>query len=119
MSLVKFKERFRRMFVSTVSILIVVAAVAVLLCTLFLPVIQVSGDSMEPQFVNGQTVWVHAQKELDDGEIGIFFHNGEGFIKKLGYKDGKIFLISLNHRKYEPREIKEGDVFFVFGKVVG
>jgi repressor LexA len=74
---------------------------------------------MEPQFVNGQTVWVHAQKELDDGEIGIFFHNGEGFIKKLGYKDGKIFLISLNHRKYEPREIKEGDVFFVFGKVVG
>ena len=81
--------------------------------------VTISGDSMEPQFVNGQTVWVHAQKELDDGEIGIFFHNDEGFIKKLGYKDGKIFLISLNHRKYEPREIKEGDVFFVFGKVVG
>ena len=81
--------------------------------------VSISGDSMEPQFVNGQTVWVHAQKELDDGEIGIFFHNGEGFIKKLGHKDGKILLISLNHRKYEPREIKEDDVFFVFGKVVG
>lgn len=81
--------------------------------------VTISGDSMEPQFVNGQTVWVHAQKELDDGEIGIFFHNGEGFIKKLGHKDGKILLISLNHRKYEPREIKEDDVFFVFGKVVG
>lgn len=81
--------------------------------------VTISGDSMKPQFVNGQIVWVHAQNELDDGEIGIFFHNGEGFIKKLGHKDGKFFLISLNHRKYQPREIKEDDVFFVFGKVVG
>ena len=38
---------------------------------------------MEPQFVNGQTVWVHTQNELDNGEIGIFYHNGEDFIKKL------------------------------------
>ena len=79
----------------------------------------ISGDSMEPQFINGQTVWVHAQNELSDGEIGIFYHNGEGFIKKLEHHDGKTFLISLNHRKYQPREIKEEDVFLVYGKVVG
>ena len=64
-------------------------------------------------------VWVHAQNELEDGEIGIFYHDGEGFIKKLEHHDGKTFLISLNHRKYQPREIKEEDVFLVYGQVVG
>ena len=81
--------------------------------------VTISGDSMEPQYINGQTVWVRAQKELEDGEIGIFFHNGEGFIKKLEHQNGKTLLISLNHKKYQPREIKENDEFFVFGKVVG
>ncbi len=81
--------------------------------------VTISGDSMEPQFVNGQTVWVHAQNELDDGEIGIFYHNGEGFIKKLEHHNGKTFLFSLNHRKYQSREIKKDDVFLVYGKVVG
>lgn len=81
--------------------------------------VTISGDSMEPQFVGGQTVWVHAQNELEDGEIGIFYHDGEGFIKKLEHHDGKTFLISLNHRKYQPREIKEEDVFLVYGQVVG
>ena len=81
--------------------------------------VTISGDSMEPQYINGQTVWVRAQKELEDGEIGIFFHNGEGFIKKLEHQNGKTLLISLNHKKYQLREIKENDEFFVFGKVVG
>lgn len=81
--------------------------------------VTISGDSMEPQFVNGQTVWVHAQDSVEPGEIGIFFHNGEGFIKKLGNDGEHTLLISLNHRKYGPRVIRENDEFLVFGKVVG
>ena len=81
--------------------------------------VTISGDSMEPRFVNGQTVWVHAQDTLNDGEIGIFFHNGESFIKKLGHDGQDTLLISLNHEKYAPRKICAGDEFKVFGKVVG
>ena len=81
--------------------------------------VTISGDSMEPQFVNGQTVWVHAQSILNDGEIGIFYHNGESFIKKLGHHGNDTVLISLNSVKYPPRRICEGDEFIVFGKVVG
>lgn len=81
--------------------------------------VTISGDSMEPQFVNGQTVWVHAQDSIEPGEIGIFFHNGEGFIKKLGNDGAHTLLISLNHKKYPPRVIREDDEFLVFGKVVG
>ena len=81
--------------------------------------VTISGDSMEPQFVNGQTVWVHAQDVLNDGEIGIFYHNGESFIKKLGHRGKRPLLISLNKEKYPPREIGDDDEFMVFGKVVG
>ena len=35
--------------------------------------IHLSGDSMQPQFVDGQVVWVHKQPTLHTGEIGIFF----------------------------------------------
>jgi type IV secretory pathway protease TraF len=43
-----YRSRYMRVLRSTVYTLLVVAAVAVLLATLFLPVLQVSGDSMNP-----------------------------------------------------------------------
>ena len=43
-----YRRRYLRVLRSTVYALLVVAAVAVLLATLFLPVLQVSGDSMNP-----------------------------------------------------------------------
>ena len=43
-----YHSRYQRVLRSTIYILVVVAAVAVLLATLFLPVLQVSGDSMYP-----------------------------------------------------------------------
>ena len=43
-----YQSRYQRVLRSTIYILVVVAAVAVLLATLFLPVLQVSGDSMNP-----------------------------------------------------------------------
>ena len=45
---ISYRQRYRKVLASTIGILLVVAAVAVLISTLFLPVIQVSGDSMEP-----------------------------------------------------------------------
>ena len=48
-----YRQRFRQVLGSTISALVVVAAAAVLLSTLFLPVIQVSGDSMEPAMHDG------------------------------------------------------------------
>ena len=41
-----YQSRYQRVLRSTIYILVVVAAAAVLLATLFLPVLQVSGDSM-------------------------------------------------------------------------
>lgn len=80
--------------------------------------IRISGDSMEPRFINGQIVWVKQQETLLNGEIGIFYLDGNAYCKKI--KDDKegLFLISLNS-KYNPIPVTDSNSFKVFGKVVG
>ncbi|MDD3141250.1 MAG: S24 family peptidase [Lachnospiraceae bacterium] len=80
--------------------------------------VKLSGDSMEPRYINHQTVWVHQQEALLNGEIGIFYFNGNAFCKRLQDNKEGLFLISLN-QKYAPIEVKENDSFKIFGKVVG
>lgn len=80
--------------------------------------IRISGDSMEPQFINGQIVWVQQQETLFTGDIGIFYLNGSAYCKKLKDDTDGLFLVSLN-TKYAPIKIKETDTLKIFGKVVG
>jgi SOS-response transcriptional repressor LexA len=80
--------------------------------------IRISGDSMEPRFVNGQIVWVHQQESLLNGEIGIFYLDGNAFCKKFQDNEKGLNLISLN-KKYAPMEISAENNFKIFGKVVG
>ena len=80
--------------------------------------IRISGDSMEPRFVNGQIVWVQKQDTLNSGEIGIFFLDGNAYCKKLQDDEKGLYLISLNST-YEPIAINENQTFKIFGKVVG
>ena len=78
----------------------------------------VSGDSMEPEFEDGQIAWDQKQDILENGEIGIFNHNGEAYIKKLQDDKNGVFLVSLN-KKYPPIPVGENDRFDILGKVVG
>ena len=57
---IQYRKRFLSMLVNTAAVLIVVAAAAVLVSTVFMPVIQVSGSSMSPT--------------LNDGDILITFN---------------------------------------------
>lgn len=80
--------------------------------------IRINGDSMEPQFVDGQVVWVEQTQELASGDIGIFFLDGNAYCKKLQIMEHGTYLISLNP-KYEPIPVTETTSFHTFGKVVG
>lgn len=80
--------------------------------------IRISGNSMEPRFVNGQIVWVHKQETLSNGEIGIFYLDGNAYCKKLLDDENGLFLISLN-KDYSPIPIGENNSLKIFGKVVG
>ncbi len=80
--------------------------------------VKVRGDSMLPRFLDGQIVWIHKQPTLENGEIGIFYYDGESYIKKLEDKRTGLRLISLNP-EYTPIQIRDMDSFRIFGKVVG
>lgn len=80
--------------------------------------IRINGDSMEPQFVNGQVVWVEQTQNVSSGDIGIFFLDGNAYCKKLQITEHGTYLVSLNP-KYEPIPVTETAAFRAFGKVVG
>lgn len=79
--------------------------------------IHVSGDSMEPRFHNGDLVWVEKKDTLNSGDIGVFYLDGNIYIKKLEYASCEPCLKSLN-RKYKKIPISENSVFTVWGKVL-
>lgn len=80
--------------------------------------VRISGDNMEPHFHNGEIAWIQQKEELLSGEIGVFFFNGEAYIKEFCDNPDGTYLISHN-KKYDPIPITASDSFKIFGKVVG
>jgi SOS-response transcriptional repressor LexA len=76
--------------------------------------VKVSGNSMEPRFLDGQIIFIKEQPSVNVGEIGIFSINGDAYVKKLGHGE----FLSLNPL-WEPIKITEYDSIHTFGKVVG
>lgn len=58
--------------------------------------VRVAGDSMEPEFHDGQTVWVRQQRSLMTGDIGIFLYDGNAYLKQLVAKKNTMALHSFN-----------------------
>lgn len=81
---------------------------------------RISGDSMYPNYLDGDFVYVDKTKELNNDDIGIFFYDGEAYCKKYYDDNGIKKLISLNpdQERYSPIVI-ENDTFEVQGKVIG
>lgn len=82
--------------------------------------VPISGNSMEPEFKNGATVFVQSVPRVENGEVGLFSLNGEPYIKQLVVDEARheIRLHSLNPA-YQDIEIHEGDYLYTFGRVLG
>ncbi|MDT2471898.1 XRE family transcriptional regulator [Enterococcus avium] len=79
----------------------------------------VKGDSMEPEYQNGDIVFYKSQPAVENGEMAIVEIDGDGVtLKKVyyNYDDDKVVLRSLNG-KYEDREL-EPERVRILGKVV-
>lgn len=79
----KYKRRYREVFKSTIYALITVAAVAVLVATLWLPVMQTYGSSMAPTLNNGEIIFSVKTKELNQGDIVAFYYNNKILVKRV------------------------------------
>lgn len=77
------KIRFRRVVKNAVYALIIVAAVSVLIATLILPVLQISGTSMEPTLNNGEIVVLIKSTKLKRGDLCGFSYSNKILIKRV------------------------------------
>ena len=68
---------------STVAVLVMVAAVAVLIATLFLPILQISGDSMSPTLKNDEIVVLLKTKNFERGDLIGFYYQGKILLKRV------------------------------------
>jgi SOS-response transcriptional repressor LexA len=75
-------------------------------------IIGVNGDSMEPDYSDGEKLYIKKVERINPGEVGIFTINNECFLKEYG-KDG---LVSRN-KKYD--DIPGNEDVRLIGKVVG
>ena len=78
----RYKRRYKTTLRSTVFALVTASAAAVLVATLFLPVLQIFGSSMNPTLEEGQIVVSVKAKELEAGDIVAFYYGNRVLIKR-------------------------------------
>lgn len=78
----RHKVRYRRTLRSTVFALITAAAAAVLVATLWLPVLQIFGASMTPTLQEGEIVVSVKVQEMEPGDIVAFYYGNKVLIKR-------------------------------------
>ena len=80
-------------------------------------VIPIKGDSMEPDYYDGDLVFIQTSVDLNDGVIGVFNYNGEAYIKQLVIDTEQSYLHSLNP-DYKDMPITPETDFRIIGEVV-
>ena len=97
----RWKKAYFKALSGTVHVLTMVAAVAALIATLVLPVLQIEGTSMEPTLKNGDIVLLTKTTAFSKGDICGFAWNNKILIKRvIGVpgdwieidKDGTVYL---------------------------
>lgn len=85
---IKYKRRYGSALRGTLYSLAVVAAIAILIATLWLPVLQITGASMEPTLTDGQLIVAVKNSDLQTGEITAFYYNNKILIKRVVARSG-------------------------------
>ena len=79
----RYRHSYNRTLRSTVYTLVTVAAVAVLVATLWLPVLQIYGSSMAPTLDDGDIVVSVKSPKLKHGDVIAFYYNNKILVKRV------------------------------------
>ncbi len=80
---VKYKRHYRSVLRSTIYTLITVAAIAVLVATLWLPVLQIYGSSMTPTLQDGEILFTVKTSDFEVGDVVAFYYNNKILVKRV------------------------------------
>jgi signal peptidase I len=79
----KYKIRYRHVFKSTISLLAIAAAAAILVVTLWMPVLQIYGKSMSPNVTDGDIVVLMKNTDVKQGDLIAFYYNNKILVKRV------------------------------------
>ncbi len=77
------KKAVRNTAKHIISVLVVVAALSVLLSTMFFPILKVSGVSMEPTLQNGQVIVLEKSGNFETGDLIGFYYQNKILLKRV------------------------------------
>ena len=92
----EYRSRYGRVLRSTIYALLVVAAAAVLLATLLLPVLQVSGDSMNPTLEDKDILVLVKGENMETGDLCAFYWQNKLLIKRIIGAPGDVITLDEN-----------------------
>ena len=102
---VTYRERLRKSIVSTANTLIVVAAVAVLVAMLFLPVLRIYGHSMNNTLESGELVVSVKGASFETGDVVAFYYNNNVLVKRVIANSGDWVDIDLDGNVYVNQQL--------------
>ncbi|MBR3629757.1 MAG: signal peptidase I [Oscillospiraceae bacterium] len=79
----RYQQSFARNLRSTIGSLIVTAAIAVIISTMLLPVLRVTGTSMTPTLQNDEILISNKISDPERGDIIAFYYNNKVLLKRL------------------------------------
>ena len=85
----RYRKSFNRTLRSTIFTLITVAAVAVLIAVLLLPVLRIYGTSMSPTLTEGNYVLSVKSSNMDIGDVCAFYYNNNILVKRVIARAGE------------------------------
>lgn len=97
---VSYMDRLRKSIVSTTNTLIVVAAVAILVAMLFLPVLRIYGQSMNATLWSGDLVISLKGSSFETGDVIAFYYNNNILVKRVIATSGQWVDIDLDGNVY-------------------
>ena len=94
MKRLRYKQNMRRSIFSTVSALLIIAALSIIISTMILPVLRVTGTSMTPILSNDEYVICSKVSDIKQGDIIAFYYNNKVLMKRVIGISGDIINIA-------------------------
>ena len=104
---IRYEKRFRSSIINTLMTLVVVAAAAILIAILVLPILRIYGQSMSETLDNGDIVVSVKTADLETGDIVAFYYNNTILVKRVIGQSGdwidiaKDGTVSVNQQELE------------------
>jgi len=120
-----YKSKYKKVLSSTIYTLIIVASLAALIATLVMPVLQISGSSMNPTLNEGEIVLCVKSKKISSGNIIAFYHGNKILVKRVIAgpsswvnidENGNVYVndVLLNEPYIEKKSFEKTDIEFPY-----